>query len=148
MPQLPQRLIKRPRTAPRQNCLPLNTYGLRTGDHSTDPARQAYKVRHSPLEEEFIAEAKDIQYQNRLAEGARIAAERRRHNFLALIPMLMKLGWRKWDGSVISHPDDSQGINLISVRMKKIHPEPILSREAGSLNFASFYSGAPVRIRT
>lgn len=65
------------------------------GEHSTDPARQAYKVRHSPQVEEFIAEAKEIQYQNRLAEEARKAAERRRHNYLELMPMMMKLGRRR-----------------------------------------------------
>jgi hypothetical protein len=59
------------------------------GVHSTNACRQACKVRRSTLVEEFIAEAKEIQYQNRLAE------ECRRHNYLELMRLPMKLGRRR-----------------------------------------------------
>lgn len=67
------------------------------GEHSTDAARQGYKVRHSPLVEEFLAEARQIQWENKLAEEARKAVERRCHNYLGLMPRLLKARSKRVD---------------------------------------------------
>lgn len=65
------------------------------GEHGTDAARQAYKVRHSPLVEEFLAEARQIQWEKRCEEEERKCQERRIHNYLELLPRLLKSARRK-----------------------------------------------------
>jgi len=59
------------------------------GEHSTDAARQGYKVRHSPLVEEFLTEARQIQWEKHCEEEERKCRERRIHNYLELMPRLL-----------------------------------------------------------
>jgi len=60
------------------------------GEHSTDAARQGYKVRHSPLVEEFLATARQVQWEKHCEEEERKCRERRIHNYLELMPRRLK----------------------------------------------------------
>lgn len=42
----------------------LDAYKRAYGDHSSDSSRQAYKVRHAPLVEEFISLANELRWAN------------------------------------------------------------------------------------
>ncbi|MES2597437.1 MAG: hypothetical protein V4662_18960 [Verrucomicrobiota bacterium] len=53
---------------------------------SSDPNRQAYKVRHSVLVEQFLAAVQQIEWENRLADETRKARERCNFNFFAMFP--------------------------------------------------------------
>ncbi|MFO1482399.1 MAG: terminase small subunit [Verrucomicrobiaceae bacterium] len=64
-------------------------------EHSTDAARQGYKVRHSPLVEEYLATARQIQWEKRCEEEERKCRERRIHNYLELMPRRLKSARRK-----------------------------------------------------
>jgi Terminase small subunit len=61
---------------------------------SSDPGRQAYKVRHNPLVEEFLAVVRQIEWENRIAEEQRKAQERSRFNIFEMYPRLLKTGRR------------------------------------------------------
>lgn len=53
---------------------------------SSNPNRQAYKVRHSALVEQFIAAVQQIEWENRLDDEARKALERRNSNLFEMFP--------------------------------------------------------------
>jgi len=61
---------------------------------SSDPNRQAYKVRHSSLVEQFLAAVRQIEWENRLAEQERKAKERRITNLFEMYPRLLKTARR------------------------------------------------------
>lgn len=62
---------------------------------SSDPNRQAYKVRHNSLVEEFLAAVRQIEWENRLAEDERKAKERRRSCLFEMYPRLLKTARRR-----------------------------------------------------
>lgn len=69
-------------------CHALEAYGRVYGRHSTDPSRQAYKVRHSPKVASFIAAARQLEWEDyrREQEEEKKERERRHAEFAHWLP--------------------------------------------------------------